>query len=155
MRLHSVQDVHAPMSYVFQYMSNFETHLQTAAVYGALVVRTDTLDEIGVGATWHVDAKIRGKDREFDVELTSYSPDSNMEFMISSRNIDMDLKVKLAPAGGDETQVKIVTKSKPKSLSARLLVQSAKLAHKTISRRFDLRVQDLMGRIEEEYSAST
>ena len=152
MRLTSVQEINAPIDFVFWYLADFETHIATAAGYGAEVERIDSGAEITVGAKWSAQARIRGKDRQFDVEMVDFRPTQSLEFTIVSNNAVIDLSMSLSPAGPSKTQAKLVAKSRAKSIAARLLLQSAKLAKNSINRRFDLRVRDLMGRIEDDYS---
>lgn len=152
MRLSSTQEINAPIDFVFGYLSDFETHIVTASGYGAEVERVDNSQDTVIGAKWSAVARIRGKVRDFDVELVSYDPTSTLGFAVSSPNADIDVEMQLVALGVSKTQVKIVAKSRPKSIAARLLLQTAKLAKKSISRRFDLRVRDLMGRIEDDYS---
>ena len=84
MQFSSVQDVNAPLDFVFQQLSDFDSYEAYGLRTGASVERIDDLDKKGPGMCWHLQMDLRGKRREIDLELLEFRPDNLLKFFIKS-----------------------------------------------------------------------
>ncbi len=82
MQFSSVQDVNAPLDFVFQKLSDFESYESYALRTGADVDREDSLVEKATGMTWNVSGDLRGKRRKVRIELTKCRPDNLLKLFV-------------------------------------------------------------------------
>lgn len=118
---------------------------------GADVQRTDDLTANGPGMTWSASYKFRGKQRKTQLELLHYDPPNGMSFVTRSNAFTGDADVDLVALSRTRTRLTLSFELKPQSLSARLLVQSLKLARGSLSRKMDARVRAFARDLEERY----
>lgn len=154
MQFSSVQDVNAPLDFVFAQLSDFESYEAHALRAGAEVERVDSLTEKGVGMCWKVVGDLRGKRRKADLELTEYRPDNLLKFFVKSSSIEATATLEAMALTRRQSRIKVTTVLKPTSISARLVLQSAKLAKNSLNRKFNHRFWSLSNQIENNYNAS-
>lgn len=140
MQFASKEDIEAPIGDVFTMLSEFESFERSAIRRGIEVQRQDPDKAPGVGMRWHARFVLRGKPRELDLELVQYDRPNTMRFEAASPGIDGQMTLDLVPLSQRRTRMAVVLEIKPKTLSARLLVQSLKLARNNLNKRFKLRV---------------
>ena len=151
MEFSSHEDIEAPIDFVFAQVSDFPSLERSALRRGADVQRTDDLTANGPGMTWSASYKFRGKQRKTQLELLHYDPPNGMSFVTRSNAFTGDADVDLVALSRTRTRLTLSFELKPQSLSARLLVQSLKLARGSLSRKMDARVRAFARDLEERY----
>lgn len=151
MKFETREDIEAPLEHVFQVVSDLDGFERQALRRGAEVTRRDTLRAPGVGMTWDVAFKMRGKLREMQIVLTEYDAPYRMLFVSTSPSLAGDLEIELVALSRLRTRLNLVIALKPQNLSARLLVQSLKLARGNLNKRFNIRVAEFAKDTEERY----
>ncbi|GGA05751.1 SRPBCC family protein [Neptunicoccus cionae] len=154
MQFSSVQDVNAPLDFVFAQLSDFESYESYAMRVGAEVQRTDDLAQKGVGMCWNIQGDFRGKHRNFEIELTEFRPDNLLKFMVVASGIEANVTMEAMALTRKQSRIKATTVLKPKSISARLILQSAKLAKNSMNRKFNHRFWTYANYIENNYNAA-
>ncbi|MCE8006051.1 SRPBCC family protein [Aestuariivita sp.] len=152
MKLSTKEDVEAPIATVFGMLSDFEMFERSAIRRGAEVHRVGEHEAPEVGLAWEASFSMRGKERSARVELTQYTPPSDMVFESRSSGLITLLEIELMPLSPRRTRVAVSAQFKPSTLPARLFVQSMKLAKSNLSKRFKLRVADYAKDIEDRAS---
>jgi carbon monoxide dehydrogenase subunit G len=137
MELSSKVDVDAPAEYVFGCLSDFQSFEKAALRRGADVQRVDSLDELGVGAAWDVTFSFRGKQRDVHVEMTEYAEDELACYSAIGQGVQATMRIELVPMSKNRTRMTTSVVMEAKTLSARLLLQSVKLARSQVNNRFD------------------
>ena len=61
MQFSSVQDVNAPLDFVFEQLTDFDSYESYALRVGADIERLDSLSQKGKGMCWHVEGDFRGE----------------------------------------------------------------------------------------------
>lgn len=145
------EDIEAPREHVFAAVSDFDRFERQALRRGAEVSRLDGLTAPSLGMTWHIAFRLRGKRREIEVELIEHDPPNRMIFESRSPNIAGQMIVDLVALSRNRTRLGLDIELKPKTLSARLLVQSMKLAKGNLNKRFKQRVAEFAKATEESY----
>ncbi|MEM1301001.1 MAG: SRPBCC family protein [Pseudomonadota bacterium] len=151
MKFSTREDVEVPIEAVFQALADFESFERRALRRGAEVERTDGLTEPGVGMAWTVGFKFRGRDRTLLPRVTRYDVPNLMEVISTSGGLDVVLAVELVDLSPARTRMSVGLEMKPNTLSARLLVQSMKLAKANLTKRFKVAVADYAETIERDY----
>lgn len=142
MQFSSQEDIEAPIDEVFAMLSEFESY-ERAALRRGIDVRRGSEELIrGVGMKWDATFSLRGAEREITLELTEFDPPNGMRFDADSQGLDAYLTVELLALSASQTRMSILMELAPKTLPARLLVQSLKLAKSNLSKRFDTKVSD-------------
>jgi len=151
MRFSSKQDVEAPMEPIFQILTDFETWETAAMRRGIEVERKDTLIQPGAGMRWAAKFSYRGKARAMELELTQLDPTQSLRFAAVSQALEGVISMELIAQSPKRSRLHVVVDITPRSLTARLFLQSLRLAHAKLDRKFDQRIAMLAGDIELRY----
>jgi hypothetical protein len=152
MQFTSVQDVNAPLDFVFQQLSDFDSYESYAMRVGADVKRLDKLSEKNAGMCWQIKGDFRGKNREMAVDLEEYRPDNLLRFLVKMSGLEAAVVLESMALTRKQSRIKVTTLLKPKTISARLIVQSAKLAKNSMNRKFNHRFWTFANHIENNYN---
>lgn len=153
MRFASKQDIEAPIADTFRIITDFEAWERAAMRRGADVARTDKLRSVMPGLKWLARFAYRGRTRELDLELKQIETPSMLRFAGTSQAIEGTAVIELMEMGAKRTRMHVVFELTPRSLTARLFLQSMRLARNRIDRRFDQRVAQMSADIEARYAA--
>lgn len=150
------EDIEAPIEYVFAQVSDFAEIERAILKRGAEVQRKVDQTPPGVGMAWDIAFDLRGKRREIELTLVAYEPSDSMCFDVVSSSVDGGLVLELLALSRGRTRLKLKSKvkAKPKNLSARLMVQSLKLARKNLTQRYETRVASFARDVEVRYIRS-
>jgi hypothetical protein len=152
MQFSSKEDIEVPISDVFAMLSEFESYERSAIRRGVEVHRVVEAAPKTVGLSWDARFILRGKPRDVRLVLTEYETPIIMKFEADSQGIDGKLMLELLALSPRRTRMSVVLNMAPKTLSARLLVQSLKLAKGNLTKRFKLKVADYAKSMEERHS---
>lgn len=154
MKFATKEDLEVPIDTVFSMLTDFESFERAAMRHGADIARDDPNAVTGVGLSWQVKATLRGKRRTFTVVMSEYDPPHQMVFDASSDAMGSKFLVELVALSRNRTRMRNELDVRPKTLAARLLLQSAKLARSTLNRRFKTRVAHFAEDLEDRYKRS-
>ncbi|SDE11144.1 SRPBCC family protein [Ruegeria marina] len=149
MEFSSKEDIEAPVAEVFAILSEFESFERSAIRRGVEVQRVDQDAPVGAGMAWDTRFNLRGRPREMHVVLTQFEPPQLMRFEGHSKNIDSIVTIELLALSPRRTRLSLGVELGAKSLSARLFLQSLKLAKKNLTRRFKLRMAEFAKEMED------
>lgn len=153
MKFTTREDVEAPIDQVFEMICDFDTYERAAMRRGAEVRRTDNLTAPGVGMCWKAAFDMRGKRRDIDIEMTSFDGPNQLGVFSRSAGLEGEGQIELLALSRNRTRVSVEFVIKPTNLSARLLVQSLKLAKTSLTKRFKLRAAQYAKSLEDRYKA--
>jgi len=145
-------DIEAPISWVFQQVTDFAAFERQAMRRGADVRRLDSLARPGNGSTWDVQFRFRGKDRQMQAEVNGFDPPNKFDVIMVSQNLHATMKVELVAQSRSRTRFTVSLVVGARSLPARLLLQSLRLAKANLSRRFETRVAGFASDIQDRYA---
>ncbi len=148
------EDIEAPIEYVFSQISDFPALERSAMRRGAEVQRVDDQEQRGIGMAWQTSFMLRGKRRDMRLEMTDYDAPNCLVVESSSANLAGHMMIDLVALSRRRTRMSVEIFVKPKTLSARLLLQSLKLARTNLTRRFALRVAAYAKEVEDRFKAT-
>lgn len=154
MHLSSRTDIEAPISFVFDTLTDFDGWERAALRRGAEVSRTDTLRTPGAGMGWAVGFRFRGKDRKVKIDLVELETESRLVFRGESRMFAGDVKIEPVSLAPNRTRLVVHLDVRPLTLGARLVMQSVKLAKGKVQSRFNKRLAQMAVEIEQRYAAT-
>lgn len=152
MKFSTNEDIDAPIDAVFEMLCDFETFERSAMRRGAEVQRVDQMAVPGAGMTWQARFDLRGKRREMEVEIVTFDRPNEIVLESTSPGMLGTTSFELIALSRSRTRVKVELEVKPLTLSARLLVQSLKLAKNSLGKKFKLRVAEYAKMMEDRYA---
>ncbi|WP_372604398.1 SRPBCC family protein [Actibacterium sp.] len=151
MKLSTRQDIAAPVDQVFQALTDFDSFERAAMRRGIEVARTDTLGAHGAGMGWISKVPYRGKPRELTAEIGTYERPEQVAVNWAIMGLDGALDVQLVALSPRHSRIVVGLDMRPKTLTARLFLQSLRLAKSSLHRKFSHSVlrfaKDLEGRL--------
>lgn len=151
MRLTTRQDIEAPLDFVYAQMADFAQFERMAMRRGAEVERSDKLEQDGPGMGWRVKFPFRGKTRKLNLRLADAQPGSFLALGVEGQAISGDARVELMALSPRRTRLTIAGDVRPKTLAARLLLQSMRLARGRVQKRIDGAAGKLAALIEDRF----
>lgn len=148
MKFTTKEDIEAPAEVVFESLSDFSRFERAALRRGAEVARLDRLAETGPGLTWSIRFPVRGKMRRVLCELERFDRSEGLYLVAESTGFNLWLTVGLVALSRNRTRLAVDFEIKPRTLTARLMLQSIRLNKTSYYRRFEARVQKYAADIE-------
>lgn len=151
MRFTTKQDIEAPVAFVFKTLSDFDTWERAAMRRGAEVERTDKLTQPAAGMSWKSRFSYRGRPRLLDLQLVTMDAPTQLAFAGQSQAVEGTASVDMMEMSSRRTRIHVVTEVTPRTLAARLFLQSLRLARARVDRKFEQRVAQLAADIEHRF----
>jgi hypothetical protein len=151
MKFSAKQDVDAPAAFVFAAFSDFDAWERAGLRRGAEITRTDSLSGVTSGMTWQVKFMFRSKMRTVDIRLDQIIAPQRMEFLAQSPAMEASMVVEIAEMSALRSRIHIVSDVSPRTLTAKLFIQSLRLARAKADRKYALRVSEIATDISARY----
>jgi hypothetical protein len=151
MKFISKQDITAPADFVFQQLADFDFYESYALRMGAQVERQDQYYTPQPGMCWSIKGRFRGKDRALELTLNSYKPSDTLSYICTSKSLNAVINLDVIPLSRTETRLKVMVDIQARGLAARVALQSAKLARKSLDRKFNGHMWDIANKISGKY----
>lgn len=152
MRFSTKEDIEAPIAHVYERVTDFRMFERSILRRGIDLRRNDDSETFGVGTAWDVNFRYRGKERSAHIEMTRLDAPAHMAAKFESGGIDGQTTLELVPLSPSRTRMMLVVDLSPRTLAARLLLQSLKLAKGNLTHRFKSKVADVAEDIETAYT---
>jgi carbon monoxide dehydrogenase subunit G len=153
MKFSASQDIALPAAQVFSRITDFEAFEHLALRRDIVVDRRDHLPQAGVGSSWEVDFAYRGKPRHLLLEVTEMRVDELLALAGRIGGFDLNVAMTTRDAGPGRSRLEVEMDVKPRSLSARFLLNSIRFGKRGLERRFARRIADF-GRALERWQRS-
>jgi len=154
MKFTSKTDIQATLNQTFAAIADFEFYERHAMRSGAEIARVDALTQPGPGMMWAMRLEFRGKLHKVELELADYDPPNALLFTGGTEGFDAIIKVDLMALSARETRITVTLDLKPKSLAARLILQSARLTKGTTNKRFRKRLNKFGTELENRIASA-
>ncbi|MCA0044389.1 SRPBCC family protein [Celeribacter litoreus] len=154
MKFSTRKDIEAPAEYVFAQITDFDAFERQAMRRGVELTRKSPAQARGVGASWVLKVPFRGKVRDMTAEITEMDAPNVLKGLAVSGGLNMEMTAELVPLSPRRTRLTFGYDVRPKSLTARILVQSVKFAKGTLQKRFEKRVATYCQQVSDQYADS-
>lgn len=151
MKLAAKYDVEAPVEFVFRELMDFDAWERMAMRRGADVMRTDALPKPGPGMEWLVHFVYRTKTRSARIRLETATPTSLLALNLRSTLIDGEVTIELLDLAVSRTRITVRSEVKPKTIAARIYMQTLRLARKKVEATYAQRIAQLAVEMEDRY----
>lgn len=153
MQLKGIQDIEAPIDFVFAAVTDFDGFTRQALRRGADVSRLDSLaGPVATGMAWDVAFDFRGKRRQMRIQLAECDAPNMLLAASEMPGLSSTLLLDLVSLSRNRTRLNVALELSPQTLSARLLVQSLKLARANLKKRLTKRLTTFARDTEDRFS---
>lgn len=150
MKFSTREDIEAPIEHVFAQVSDFAGFERRALRHGAQVHRIGG-DAANVGTKWDISFKLRGRDRQMQATLDVIEAPEMYRIDANSDGVSVQTIVELVALSPRRTRLAVAVELRPRTLTARVLMHSMKLAKTKLAKRFKARVLEYAEEIEDKY----
>lgn len=154
MKLTTRQDIEAPQDVVYEKLTDFDQFERMAMRRGAEVERTDRLRERVPGMAWRMRFVFRGKPRKAVVRFVSADPGAALAYDVDSPSLDGAARIELVALSPRRTRMVIHLDVRPKTLAAKLMIQSMRLAKGRVQKKLDAASGKLANLVESQAKAA-
>lgn len=154
MKLSGRTDVQAPVEFVFDAIADFEFWERAAMRRGADVTRTDKLRHVGPGMNWMIRFGWRGRERQMHVSLKQLDRPAIVALEGDSPSVDASAQIELVPLSATRSRILVQSTIKPRTLAARLFIQSLRLARGKVNARYNKKLAHFAQIIEQRYEGA-
>ncbi len=148
MKLATREDIDAPIEAVFEELSDFDSFERAILRRGAEVQRVDDLPAPGPGMAWKTNFAFRGRQREAKIELDEHNHPDRLRASVRTSGFEFDVLIDLVAMSKNRTRMNFALDSRPKTVPARLMIQSLKLARSGMLKRFRKRIGEFASDLE-------
>lgn len=151
MKFSTTEDIRVPISVTFEMLTSFEQFERAAMRRGAEVQRTDKMIAPGVGMGWRALFPFRGKEREVEIVVERLDRPDCVLLVFSSNNLKGAIELDLLALSRSDTRLSIALEVLPRTLPARVMMQTMTLAKASLGKRFNARIGNYLRDMEETY----
>jgi carbon monoxide dehydrogenase subunit G len=130
-------DVEAPIDWVWEGFTDFAAIEADIRARDAELSRAGDWKEAALGVAWRGSVPVRGKVRTIEARISGFVPEEHL--LVGSRvgGMDCTYEVVFAPLSAEVTRVSVTLELKASTLSARLLLQTLKIARRKVIQRLE------------------
>ena len=140
MKLKVSDDAECPVDQVFAGLTDYALVEDDLRNQGFQIKRLGGWTELAVGVAWAGRGEIRGKVRQVEAKVSGLEPGRMVEIEARIGGMRVLHETRLVPLGERVTRVNVTADLRPDTLSARLLIQSLKLARARVLERMQRRL---------------
>ena len=152
MKFSAREDIEAPIGHVFSQVTDFAGFERQIMRRGADVRRIDAGQPVQPGSSWDVAFTYRGRERRVLATIARMDAPTDLTITMAANGLDGITQIELVPLTPHRTRLSVSIELSARTLSARLLLQSLKLAKSNLTNRFKTRVSELAKDITEKQS---
>ena len=151
MKLTAKTDLEVPAAFVFAALIDHASWEREAVRNGVEVERPAGSPDSGVGARWNIRGHFRGKARKVLVKIDELTPDQRLALSMDSPSMEGVSQIEVLVLSPRRSRVRADLEIKPKTLAARLFINTMRLAKGRVQARFEKGVGNLGARIKDRY----
>jgi hypothetical protein len=154
MKLTAKTDIEAPASFVFASLLDHSAWEREMTRRGAEIDRPADMPLTGVGAGWNLRVPFKGKVRKLLVRIDEITPDTRLVLGIDGQAVEGNSVLELLPMSPRRTRLRLALDVRPKTLAARLFLNTLRLAKGRVQVRLEKRLSQMGRRIEERQASA-
>ncbi|MCX7288796.1 MAG: SRPBCC family protein [Rhodobacterales bacterium] len=151
MKLIAKTDLEAPAAFVYAQLADHAAWEREALRRGAEIERPADLPLSGVGAGWQIQIPFRGKLRKVLLKVAQMDPDQSLAYSFDGQSLQGLALLEVQALSARRSRLRVTLDAKPKTLAARLFINTLRLAKGRVQARFDKRLGQLAARIESSH----
>ncbi|AGT09256.1 SRPBCC family protein [Paracoccus aminophilus] len=145
MKFSTRQDTDLASEQLFDFLADFDRLERLMTRRGVVVRRIDPRSEPGVGRGWELSFDWRGKRRNMRLDVVRFDRPELIAIEGQSELFEISIDMAIVALTPTKSRLNMQIDVRPRSMRARLLLQTAKLGKGQLDRKFDLRIAELLG----------
>lgn len=154
MKLTGKTDLEAPLPFVFATLADHAAWEREAVRRGAEIERPSDMPLTGVGAGWRVRFPFRGKVRKVLLRIDELDQDQRLVLSFEGQALGGSSTIEVLALSPRRTRLRVTLVVKPRSLAAKLFINTLRLAKGRVQARLEKRLGQLGARIQDRYIRS-
>ncbi|SIO29503.1 SRPBCC family protein [Vannielia litorea] len=142
------EDIEKPIDEVFAAVTDHESFEKQVLRRGYEISRTDALAAPGVGMAWKMRFPIRGQMRDLTARVATYERPEVVALDITIGGLDAVVKIDLIELSKMRTRMSLDIELMPRTITARVLVQSLRLRRASLTQGLRRRMADFALQVE-------
>jgi hypothetical protein len=151
MKLTAKTDLDAPAEFLHACLCDTALWEREASRRGVEIERPADMPLAGVGAGWRVRVPFRGRPRKVLLRLDAQTEGRVVAYSFDGQALVGSVQLETAPLSARRSRLKVIVDAKPRTLAARLFLNTLRLARRKVEDRMDRRVAQLGTLIAERY----
>ncbi len=152
MKLTAKTDLEAPLFFLYACIADTDYWEREAVRRGVAIERPADVPLKRTGAVWLVQVPFRGRLRKFQLRIDSMVQDQSMTFSFEGQSMTGTAQLETKALSARRSRLRVTVEVKPKTLTARLFLNTLRLARRPAEARFEKRLGQLAARIEDRYA---
>ena len=152
MKLTAKTDLEAPIGFVYEALSDHQSWERDAAERGIRVERPADMPLSGPGAGWMLHLPYRGKLVKLYLRLVREKLHDHLLFEMQSNTVEGEVAMAVMALSPRRTRLHMTIEVTPRTLAARLLLNTLKLAKGRVQGRLDQRLGHMGTVIQSRYA---
>lgn len=152
MKLTAKTDLDAPIGFVYDCLADHQTWEREAVERGIDLERPADMPLSGPGAGWLLKLPFRGRLVKLLLRLVHMAKDDRLDFDLKSNAIEGDLLMTVMALSPRRTRLHLQIEIRPRTLAARVFLNTLRLAKGRVQSRMDQRVQQMGAQILARYA---
>jgi hypothetical protein len=154
MKLTAKTDIEVPAAFVFATLLDHASWEREAIRNGAEVERPEGTPPTGIGAAWRIRGHFKGKPRKLLLTIEELAQNQKVALAIDSPMIEGSARFEVMVLSPRRSRLRVDVEVKPKTLAARLFINTMRLAKGRVQGKFESRLGGIGGRIKDRYERS-
>jgi hypothetical protein len=151
MKFETIEEIDAPQDFIFARFADFFRYEKLAQSYGAELRRVGGFTEVTEGATWRGSIPVRGRTRGMEAVVISSNPSDYTRVDTAVGGMNVIFEMRFEALADERTKLIAVAELQAKTLAARLVIQSAKLARKRLQAKITSKIVALANEYEDAW----
>lgn len=152
MKINVVEDISAPIEYVFARVTDFETFERGALRRGAKVQRVEDHPDVIAGTKWDITFMLRGAQRNLALRVAECDRPNSIEYRGRIKGLVAVVSMDLVALSPSRTRLTLNVHLISKTMRAKLVIQSLRLAKRRINRKLRKSMGSFAEAIEEDFT---
>jgi hypothetical protein len=152
MKLTAKTDLEVPAEFLHACLSDTTSWEHDAIRRGVEIERPAEMPLSGVGAGWRISAPYRGRVRQVLLRIEDLVPPDLIIYSFDGLALAGSATVETKLLSSRRSRLKVSVEAKPKTLAARLFLNTLRLARRRVEDRLEKRLGQLGARIEQRYT---
>jgi hypothetical protein len=154
MKLSAKTDLEVPAAFVFSALVDHAMWERDAVRNGAEIERPPGTPASGVGAAWRVRGQFRGRPRKVLLTMSELVENQLVVLDLDGPSIEGAARFEIMILSPRRSRLRVDFEFKPKTLAARLFINTLRLGKGRVQARFEGRLAAIGARIKDRYERS-
>lgn len=147
MRFSTRIDADVPAHHLFEIASDFPRIERVLGARGVVVRRIDPAREPGTGLGWLMDFAWRGQGRHVRLDVTRFDRPAHLTLDGQSDQFDLGINLTVVALNKTRSRLLFETEVRPRTMRARVLLQTARLGKAQLDRQYARRIADFVAHL--------